>query len=938
MRILSLALCLLTTLFPAEKAHPSQNNVSPDDAEFFEKRIRPFLGDHCIECHSAQQGKTKGGLAMDSRDLLLKGGDSGPALVPGQPSKSLLVLAARHEHSELHMPPKKPRLSDETLAPLEEWIRRGAPDPRPASASPVPPTAGKAVDGRAHWAFTPVNRPQALAVSAITEHPVDAILNEARRKKGVPAAEEADPRTLIRRLSYDLTGLPPSPEEVASFTANPTQESLRTLAMRYLNSPRFGEKWGRHWLDIARYADTRGVPVPITSDPRFLYAYAYRDYVISAFNEDKPFDQFIQEQIAIDILEPDRLEKHPALGFLTLGRTFLNNPHDIIDDRIDVVTRGLLGLTVSCARCHDHKFDPIPTTDYYALYGIFNSCEVPREPVVIRERADNPDRTDYLAQRAEKLAIAEEGLRAEARALNRITREKTAKYLLAVRDCENQPPANLDNLLAERGLTLLPFQKWRGDVQAAETHHPILGPWRVALLCARETPDTFGSAFLAQIKVHSAREGWNPALLAALQDAVPPDIDAVASAYQKALLSVDDEFRLCEAAAKKQKQPGPDSLSDAGREALRQWMERDGGPLGLTLPEVEKAFSRRFLERKQKLMETVEVLDGTHPGAPDRAIVLRDKAKPANATVFVRGNPGNPGVPVARRFLTVLSADGGLAYQRGSGRLELARDIASKNNPLTARVYVNRIWGLLFGKPLVSTPADFGIRTPPPALPELLDMLAFDFMEQGWSTKKLILSLVTSNAYRLSSQSHPAADELDPDNTLVHRMSRKRLTFESLRDTLIVASGQADFTQGGRPVSLTKAPFPLRRTVYGFVDRQDLPSVFRSFDFANPDTSTAERFQTTVPQQALFLLNNDFAVERAKALSKRLPDADPSERIQKLFEFVFQRPPSPREVELSLRHINNPAHNHSSPQNAPLSRWETLCQVLLLSNETIFLD
>lgn len=921
---------------PALCAEPV--NFASEDIEFFEKQIRPLLSEHCLECHSSQNGKTKGGLSLDSREALLRGGDSGPALIPGDPKKSLLARASRHENPDLKMPPKKARLPESSLELISEWIRRGAPDPR-SSAGP-PTHAGTAGPGAArnHWAFQPVIRPPTPAPLTGSTHPIDCFLDAARQTKGVTPGSEADPRTLLRRLSYDLTGLPPSIDEVENFAANPSKESFRNFALQYLDSERFGEKWGRHWLDIARYADTRGVPVPISADPRFLYSYAYRDYVIGSFNADKPLDEFILEQLAADILHPGSPEKHTALGFLTLGRTFLNNPHDIIDDRIDVVTRGLMGLTVTCARCHDHKFDPVPTSDYYSLYGIFNSCEVPKEPVITRERTGNPDYADYLAKRAEKLEVLESGLRDEARTLNRTLREKVSKYLLAVNECDSAAPAIRDSFLAERGLVAIPFEKWRAVLKQAAPEDPILGAWIVATKTAQEQNNRFEEAFQEGLRNHPGRPRWNPAITSALEQNKPKDIAAVASEYGRILLAADDAGRSAEAAARKQKESPPASLADGATDSIRRWMETQAGPLNLTLEEVEKAFSRKFLERKQKLVEVVEVFEGTHPGAPDRAIVLRERPNPSDSAVFIRGNPGNRGATVPRRFLEVLSVPERPVYRQGSGRLELARDIASKNNPLTARVYVNRVWGILFGKPLVGTPGDFGVRTAPPAVPQLLNALAWDFMEQGWSTKKLILSIVTSAAYRQSSHPNPYAEQADPENALVHHMNRKRLPFESLRDTLIRASGEMDLSMGGRPVVITKAPFPLRRTVYGFVDRQDLPSVFRSFDFANPDTSTAERFQTTVPQQALYLLNNDFVMERARALARSIPESDNTTRIRALFQRVLQRNPSPQEASRILAHLEQAPHKPSYQSGTAFSRWEGVCQAVLLLNETVFLD
>ncbi len=907
-------------------------SLSAEDAEFFESKVRPMLAEHCFKCHSAKENKTKGGLAMDSRELMLKGGDTGPALVPGQPDKSLLVRAVRHETPELAMPPKDPQIPQEKVAVLVEWVRRGAPDPR--TGGPAPAAHLDMAKARTHWAFQPVKRPH-VGGSGATD--IDRVLGEARVAQGVGAAMRADARTQVRRLAYDLTGLPPSPEMVEKFEAEPSDEAYARMVDDLLGSPRFGEKWARHWLDVARYADTRGVPVPITADARFLYSYAYRDYVIAAYNADKPFDRFILEQLAADRLPDADRDVLPALGYLTLGRTFLNNNNDIIDDRIDVVMRGLQGLTVACARCHDHKFDPVPTKDYYSLYGVFNSSEVPTEPEIIREREDNPDRADYLAKRAEKMSAVEKGLAEEARALNRTVREKTGKYLWAVEEMRKGAPTNMDTFIGERGVVLLPLEKWRKKVDETSASDAVLGFWKAALEVAKAGVKD-GEDLVPLLRSHSESGKWNPLVHRVLSKEKAVGLPAVAELVGRVVMEVDGKWKAALAAAEKAGKPMPERLVEEDAESVRRWMDEEAGPMNLTQAEVEQAFPRKYRERKQKLMEVVQVLEGTHPGAPDRAIILRDRAKPSEPVVFIRGNPGNRGPAVPRRFLEVLADGERPVWKAGSGRLELAQSIASSANPLTARVYVNRVWSALFGRPLVSTPGDFGVRTAPPAVPALLELLAADFMQRGWSSKSLIRSIVLSDAYRQSSELVAAAEGKDPENALVHRQNRRRLTFEAMRDTLVAAGGDLDTRMGGRPEILTKAPYPLRRAVYSFVDRQDVPSVLRAFDFASPDTSTPERFQTTVPQQALYLMNNDFLAERARAVASRLPEGTEEARIGSLFRTLFQRGPRPEEMTLLRAYLSRPPHDAPAPKVAALNRWESLCQGLLVSNETVFVD
>jgi hypothetical protein len=668
---------------------------TPEALEFFESRIRPVLVEHCYECHSSKTDSPKGALRLDSAEGLLAGGDSGPSIEPGNPAESLLLSALRYESYE--MPPTG-QLPAEVIADFEHWIASGAVDPRKEAAHATADHAVAAPDD--HWAFRrPESTPPPQVASdaangaAPVRSEIDAFIVARLQAAGLALSPGADARTLLRRLSYDLAGLPPSAEELDAFAADASDDSYIAAVDRLLGSPRFGERWGRYWLDVARYADTKGYV--FEEDRNYPTAYKYRDWVIAAFNADKPFDQFVIAQLAADKVG-DPADK-PAMGFLTLGRRFLNNPHDIADDRIDLITRGLMGLTTACARCHDHKYDPIPTADYYSLYGVLAS-----------------------------------------------SREVTS---------DDNPP------------------------------------------------------------------------------------------------------------------------------------------------------------------------------------MLVDADAPVEPVVFLRGQPGNRGPQVSRHFLSCLVEGDPQPFANGSGRLELAEAIVDRHNPLTARVWVNRVWAHLFGRGLVATPSDFGVRGELPTHPELLDWLACTFMDEGWSTKNLIRRIVLSSAYRQASFAREEALAADPENMLLWRMNRRRLDLEAFRDSLLVASGRLDLTVSGPSVKLTEEPYPTRRAVYGFIERQNLPAFFRTFDFANPNAHAPGRPHTASPQQALFLLNSPFVREQAAALAEHSAEAkNELARLERLYRDALRRSPSLAEAA--------DAHEFLAVDGEKIeaSRWEELAQVLLMSNEFMFVD
>ncbi len=896
----------------------------PVRAEFFEKSVRPLLEERCIECHSAAKGKTKGGLALDNAAAVLKGGETGPALVAGAPEKSLLFKAVTYSDPDLKMPPDNKRLSPEQVAILQEWVRGGAYDPREGRIAGPDPEAAKK-----HWAFQPVTKPAPPAVQDANwpRTDTDRFVMAALEAKQIKPSAEAGKRELLKRLTYDLTGLPQSEQELSTFLADPSPDAYPKNVERLLASPRFGERWGRFWLDVARYSDTKGLPAPINADRRFHFSYSYRDYVIDAFNSDKPFNQFLLEQLAADLLpEPKSQDALAALGYLTVGRCFQNSVNDIIDDRIDVVSRGMLGLTVSCARCHDHKYDPIPTADYYSLHGVFMSVEEPKERPVLGQPKQTPEYEKYLEKRNELIAKREAAPDEEAKKANAELLKKLPVYLATTRDVPpNADSKALDTMAGERNLLGLSLGRWTIALKDADKD-PVLAPWHAFASLNPSDFEKAAAALTGQWKT-SPPAGWNSALLTALTERPLKSLKEVAEIYGTVFTAAHTALS---SRPPEDNSPAPDPI----QETLRTKFLQPGGPCHLSRAEVEKTHARKVFEARTKVQDQLDVLDATDPSAPARAMAIFDKPQPVQPVVFVRGNPANRGPKVPRQFLSVLSSPERKPFTQGSGRLEMAQAIASPSNPLTARVAVNRIWLHLFGKGLVETPNDFGVRTPAPAIPGVLDFLSSKFMDGGWSTKTIVRELVLSNAYRQSSAARPDALTADPNNDLVHSMRRRRLDFESLRDTLLVQSGRLDESRGGRAVELTKEPFTGRRSVYGYIDRQDLPSMLRIFDFANPDISTGQRFETSVPQQALFLMNNNFLKHLSESVVKlpKVAAAAPGpERIKALFQQILQRDPSAQELEASLTLAGTFTDQKEKP-------WISLSQALLLTNELAFID
>jgi len=859
---------LLVGVAPAGAATAAEVAAKPDPAaiSFFEKKIRPLLSQQCYKCHSTTSEKLKGGLYLDSRDGMLKGGDTGPSLEPGHPEHSLLISAVKWSDKDLQMPPKN-KLSDTQIADLVKWVQMGAPWPneqkpivtmvkKPKDAPE--PTAAKRVYGdydklrKEHWAWQPVKSPSAPAVknAAWAKCDVDKFLLAKMEEKGLHPIADADRATLIRRLSYDLWGLPPTPEDVDAFVRDSSPDAYEKLVDRYLASPRFGERWGRHWLDVARYAESTGSARNVP----YQYAWRYRDYVIDAFNEDKPYDRFIQEQIAGDLMSAsnphERNEQLAATGFLAIGVKDLNEKNrmqyvmDCVDEQIDVTSRAILGMTVSCARCHDHKFDPIPTADYYSLAGIFKSTEI----------------------------------------LSGVGKRRGAGKNYSM------PEA---------------IVKLEPDPSAA---------------AAEKESSSAQSAGRDEAKIQS--------------------------------LTADLE------AAKKQVRYVEQMLNGAKKGKGK------AGP-----QQVQRA--KRILDEKQEEVRTLTAsLEAAKKGTSTSASVgeggglavgVKD-ASPSDCRICVRGDVDNLGAEVPRGFISLVHFDGQPKVESGhSGRRELAQWMTSKDNPLTARVMVNRIWGHLFGQGIVRTVDNFGSTGEAPTHPELLDALATRFVKDGWSVKKMIRTVVLSRAYQLSGTWDAADGAIDPGDHYVWRMQPRRLEAEAIRDAMLLVSGKLDVSRPqGSPVehlpvnelrafrvsNVVKADGNNHRSVYLPILRDLLPESLDVFDFAEPTMETGAREVTTVATQALYMMNNTFVGEQAKHFAERVmasPAKDDAAKVELAYRMALSRQPTPAERARAVAYVSSFAREASGAvkggvERAKAEAWGSFCQAMFGSAEFRYVE
>lgn len=893
--------------------------VCAEDApqEFFEKSVRPLLVKRCLKCHDAE--KHSGGLRLDSRKDALAGGESGPVIVPFNIEESLLISAVRRDGG-LEMPPEE-KLTAAEVGILEQWIKTGAVWPE----SQVLSSHQSDDKAKTHWAFQPLKKPTIPLVNdSWARTPIDAFVAAKLQMQGLTPSAEADRRTLIRRVSYSLTGLPPTPEEVAAFVADTNPLAYETLVDRLLDSPHYGEHWGRHWLDLARYSDTKGY-VYAREERFWVHAWAYRDWVVRSLNKDLPYDRFLLLQLSADQV-PDREPGDlAAMGFLTLGRRFLGVTHDIIDDRIDVVCRGTMALTVGCARCHDHKYDPIPTADYYSLYGVFDSS-AERMVSLSENPVGNADYQKELAAREQKL---KDQLAASRHESAQRVRERIADYLKAQTELEKYPSEGFDQIFEKTDILPAFVRRWESFLKNAQRRNdPVFRHWHAY----REIPEAEFSkrAPLVTANLSANPDGAVPRIVIdAFQDS-PATFDEVIRRYAELFSEVDQQWKAHLESAKQKGMETPDSLPDTDAERLRQALYGPKAPCEVPdepIVHVEMYFDTATCEALWKLQGEVDRwIIGSEVPAPF-AVTLVDRPVAKEPRILRRGDPAKKGEEVPRRFLSLLAGQDAKPFQEGSGRLELARAIIDPQNPLTARVIVNRVWARHFGQGLVTTTSDFGLRSNPPSHPELLDWLSHTFIDEGWSLKKLHRRILLSAAYRQSSlgRNDPEvtakAIEIDPANRLLWRMNSHRLSFEEFRDSLLVDSGKLNRQAGGKPVELLKPPFSPRRTIYGLVDRQFFPSTFRVFDVANPDLHIAERSETTVPQQSLFFMNHPFVLKGIREISQRTSGEETS-RIQALFQSLLQRQPTAVELSDALEFLGEAEGAKLVAPSATVQDWQ----------------
>ena len=998
--------------------------AAEDDARaaFFETRVRPVLAEHCYPCHGVE--KQRGGLRVDHGDLLLKGGDNGAALAPGMPDASRLLAAISYANVDLQMPPDG-RLPESAIADLRAWIAEGAywpAEPVP-SAKAVEPAFDLAGRRARHWAWQPIQptAPPAVRDAAWPRGAVDAFVLARLEAAGLRPAPEAERLTLLRRVSYDLTGLPPTPEEAAAYLADPSPQAYERAVDRLLASPQFGEHWARHWLDVTRYAETYG----FEGDFDIPHAWQYRDYVIRALNADVPYDQFVREHLAGDLLPEPR--RNTALGFnesvIGTGAWLMHQaqhaPVDVrmdcadrIDNQIDVMGKALLGLTVSCARCHDHKFDAISAADYYALAGFFRSA---------RQDYTEIDPGGKLADAVASLrTVRAEGEATLTKALEQATVRASAvpagdaAFRLAA-DVQPAPSQSAAPSVPPEGFTL--FEDFAQDlagwypsgeafgvaptgpaawarvgeqlrfVPAGVAHSGLLSPRVRGALRSQTFPLEHDYVFL-----RAAGTGGRLRLVIE-QYALREIVDLL---FEKTLIEVNHgvEFRWFEMSGLAKYRgcnayfelidpgdgflavdtilfgnaPLPTEFSEADPAALpnaatpEAWMQalaawRTGTTSQAALAPLNAAVDRLGLPVEAYLSAAREA-DAAVP-APVQVLALAE-GNGVDAPLYVRGNPKTPGAPVPRRFLEAIDpAAQPMADAQGSGRLALAERVLDPANPLTSRVYVNRVWSKLFGRGIVPSVDNFGALGQPPSHPELLDYLATQFRAQGWSTKQLIRELVCSATYRMASAPGDlAAESADPANALLHRMPLRRLQAESIRDAILAVAGTLNTQSGGPSVKAYISPFmggfrkpatsgPMdgdrRRSIYQEMRRNFLPAFLQAFDLPSPDTTHGQRNVSNVPAQAMVLMNDPFVAAQAEAWANSVlavPRPGAEARIEALYWRAFTRAPKPEEVARGMAYLRAQAEALGVTPDEALRdarAWTGYCHALFTLKEFIFI-
>jgi hypothetical protein len=901
----------------------------PAGLDLFERKVRPVLVEHCSKCHSAEAEKAKklkAGLLVDSRAGLLKGGDSGPAVIPGKARDSLLIRAL-HYGDDLRMPPKG-KLPDAVIADFERWVNLGAPDPRAGSQVARKATGMSLEAGRKFWAYRPPVRPTAPEVrdTGWPAGDIDRfILARLEGKKLRPSAD-ADRATLIRRLYYDLLGMPPTPEEVDAWLRDTSPAAYERLVDRLLESPHYGERWGRHWLDIARYAESVTLRGFVLKE-----AWRYRDYVIDAFNRDVPFDRFVREQVAGDLLPAAtpaaRRRQLVATTFLAMGNTNLEEQDkkqlrmDVVDEQLDVITKGILGQTVTCARCHDHKFDPIPTKDYYALAGILRNAKALEHANVSKwievPLPADPAEEAVLAKHERTVAELQTRLKAE-----KAKAPAASRGVVAAADV---PGIVVDDSRAKKVGEWKLSQHTGSYIGAGYLHDVNTGKGEKTLTFDPELPAS------GKYEVRLAYSPGTNRAAAVPVTVFSADGDRTITVNMRQQPPLDGRFL---SLGQYQFERNGQSFVIVANEGTTGHVTADAVVfLPADRPEATTAArpaAKPASNAVRQLEDELKRLEATGPKRQLAMSVVEEKSI-EDTRVHVRGSVHNLGEPAPRGFLQVATRGPTTAIPAGeSGRRQLADWLASTDNPLTARVIVNRTWHWLFGAGLVRTTDNFGTTGEAPSHPELLDHLAVQFVQDGWSIKKLVRALVLSRTYRLSTATVAA----DPENRLLARMNRRRLDAECLRDTILAVGGKLDLTQGGPTyrANLTAdygyRHADTRRSVYAPVFRNALPELFEVFDFADSSVVTGRRDVSTVAPQALFLMNHPFVVEHSRHAGRRLVShgADDEARVVRAYRLTLGRAPTAGERRIALEFVRDQSGEAGE-------RWGMLFQALFASVE-----
>lgn len=927
LRLLIVTIQLVGCLFLTDKFTWAEDSLttelSTSQLEFFEKQVRPLLVERCYECHSAKE--KNGGLLLDSREGVMTGGDSGAAVVPGKPKESRLVEAIKYSNPNLQMPPKG-KLTEAEILVLEKWVELGVPDPRETPATTPTSLTGMSIEeGRRFWSLQPVSKIALPEVQSRrwVKSPIDLFVLAKLEAAGLKPAPRADKRTLIRRATQDLIGLPPTPQEVQAFLDDKSPNAFDQVVERLINSPHYGTRWGRHWLDVARYADSNGLDENLA----FGNAWRYRDYVINAFNRDKPFDRFVMEQIAGDLIPDANQETRTATGFLAMGAKVLAEPDrekllmDTIDEQIDSTSKAFLGMTWGCARCHDHKFDPIKQSDYYAIAAIFKSTQTfgDSNTGAIKHWYEHSFATQ---DEAAKLKTVDEAIAAKNSAaakfrneaietLRTKARELAAEYLAAAAMFDpNASLVEVEKVANPRKLhpRILHYCRLHLEYNADQ---PIFAKWHELLATGNSS------------EASKVIEEYYRALFAEADDA------------WKAAKQADDKVR---------------KLADARLEEARQALEDKSGFLAIP-PQPQFAFDPATLQEYYRLMEEARVLESSAPDETAAMGVSEGKIY-VSLPIHIRGSHNNLGDPIEREFPQVLRiGSGNTVFPRvQSGRLEFAQWLVNTQNPLTARVMVNRVWRWHFGRGIVGSTDNFGVLGERPTHPELLDWLARWFMESGWSIKSLHRLIMKSSVYQLASIHPQTADcELaDPENQLLWQFRRQRLDAEQIRDSILYVCGQLDGEIGGKTVPLRNRQFvfnhtsvdhtkydSLRRAIYLPVIRNNLYTLFEQFDFPDPTMPTGSRNTTTVAPQALLLMNDELVVNAAQKMAEQLLQASEAteKRINEAYQRTLSRPPNPSEQERAIQFIE---HTFEQAKSDNSKTWTLFCQSLLMSSEFVY--